>query len=452
MATTTAKATLNYATAARKVLAGNTVDGKWTLPTSINLYPHQWLWDGFFIAIGLRHDDVERAQEEVRSPFRAQWKNGMVPHVIFSDTPGYHAGPEMWQSTRVSRDAPKFVETTGVSQPPVAAEATVRIGEFLNNKERKTWYAEMYPKILAWHQWWYRERDPRGDGMVRILLSWESGMDDSAPLMEMLHKYAMSRRVQLMKATGYHKIAERRRKDTKQVPASERISTLDVHAIYDLIRSMRRKNYDYKQVIPTHKFQVEDLAVNCILIRANQHLKTMADELGEELPADIKRAMRVAPHTLETMWDDDMGFYLYRDAISGKLIPLASSACFLALYALELPKDHVKKLVEHLHDSQSFNTKFPVPSTPLNSPYFNPKRYWQGPTWVNLNWMIIDGLRRNGEHQEAERLKKKTLAMVEQAVPTAGFHEYYSPLDGDVAGAPDFSWSAALYLDLLEET
>ena len=434
---------------AQAALKANDQGGKWTLPTSINLYPHQWLWDTFYHAIGQRHYDIKRAKEEVRSPFRAQWKNGMVPHIIFSDAKGYHAGPELWRTSKFSKDAPRDIETSGVSQPPVAAEAAVRIGEMLSAKERRKWYAEMYPKILAWHQWWYRERNPRGDGVVRILLSWESGMDNSPALMEMLHKYAMGPRVRLMQALGLDKVAEHKRKDTRVVPVNERISTLDVYAIYDLIRSLRRKHYNYREVMPDHKFQVIDLVVNCILIRANHHLKTMADELGEELPADIKRAMRVAPHTLETMWDDETGYYFCRDAISGKLIKLPGSATFLPLYALELPKERVKALIKHLHDPKTFAAPYPVPSAPLNSSYFNPHRYWQGPTWVNVNWLIIDGLKRNGEPEEAEWLRKKTVEMVQKNAAEYGFHEYYSPLDASVAGAPDFSWTAALIIDLL---
>jgi hypothetical protein len=34
--------------------------GTYTIPAG-DLYPHQWLWDSCFIAIGIRHYDVERA-------------------------------------------------------------------------------------------------------------------------------------------------------------------------------------------------------------------------------------------------------------------------------------------------------------------------------------------------------------------------------------------------------
>jgi hypothetical protein len=430
--------------AAQSILTNNDMGG-WTRPTSNGLYPHQWLWDTFFISIGQRHYDIERAKDEVRSPFRAQWKNGMLPHITFGEAKGYHAGPEMWHCHR-SKDAPDGIETTGITQTPLAAEATVRIGEQLSVKERKKWYAEMYPKILAYHQWFYRERDPRGDGLVLTVHPWENGMDNLPPQMEMLHKYALSRKLQLVKTLGMEDFVKRFRKDTAVVPAEERISTLDLYAVYDLIKSLRRMKYGYEKIQKNHPFQVVDLMLSCALIRGNEHLKTMADAIGERLPADIVHAMRVAEHTLETLWDDGTAQYYNRDAISGKLVKVPSIATFMPLYALKLPQDRVKQLVALLRDPETFGAPYPVPSTPLNSPYFKPHCYWQGPSWAPTNWLIIQGLEYNGHQAEADRLRAATIAMIEKA----GFHEYFSPLDVSKAGANSFSWTAALLIDLIK--
>ncbi|HSE61495.1 MAG TPA: trehalase family glycosidase [Candidatus Saccharimonadales bacterium] len=430
--------------AAKSILAKND-RGDWTMPTSNGLYPHQWLWDTFFISMGQRHYDVKRAKQEVRSPFRAQWKNGMLPHIIFGKAKGYHAGPEMWCS-EVSRQAPDHISTTGITQTPLAAEATVRIGAFLNAKERREWYKEMYPKIVAYHQWFYRERDPRGDGLIITVHPWENGMDNSPPQMEMLHKYAISKRLRLVKNLGLENFLKRFRKDTAVVPAEERISTLDLYAVYTLIQKLRRVKYDHAKILQSHPFQIIDLMLSCVLIRANEHLKMMADEIGETLPADIKKAMRVAPHALETLWDDETEQYYNRDAISGKLIKESSLLTFLPLYGLQLPKDRVEKLVAHLHNPDTFGAPYPVPSTPLNSSYFKPHCYWQGPSWMPTNWLVIQGLLHNGQKAEAHRISEATIAMVQKG----GFHEYFSPIDMSKAGADTFSWTAALAIDLIK--
>ena len=64
---------------------------------------------------------------------------------------------------------------------------------------------------------------------------------------------------------------------------------------------------------------------------------------------------------------------------------------------------------------------------------------------MNANWMIIQGLLAHGETELAASLREASIELVE----TAGCFEYFSPLDGRGHGAGDFSWTAALTLDLV---
>jgi hypothetical protein len=41
-------------------------------------------WDSAFIAIGKSRYNQDQAQEELRTLFQAQWKNGLVPHIVFN--------------------------------------------------------------------------------------------------------------------------------------------------------------------------------------------------------------------------------------------------------------------------------------------------------------------------------------------------------------------------------
>ena len=102
-------------------------------------------------------------------------------------------------------------------------------------------------------------------------------------------------------------------------------------------------------------------------------------------------------------------------------------------------------MVALLKDHKQFWLHHPLPSVPLSSKYFHAERYWQGPTWVNTNWLIIDGLERYGYKDEAADLRKRTLDMVS----SAGCYEYFSPIDGKGLGAENFAWTAALTIDLL---
>jgi hypothetical protein len=67
---------------ARAVLDFNWT-GEYTMPGP-RLYPHQWSWDAAFIAIGYSHYDQERATRGLRHLFEAQWKNGLLPQLVFN--------------------------------------------------------------------------------------------------------------------------------------------------------------------------------------------------------------------------------------------------------------------------------------------------------------------------------------------------------------------------------
>lgn len=117
---------------------------------------------------------------------------------------------------------------------------------------------------------------------------------------------------------------------------------------------------------------------------------------------------------------------------------------FAPLYSGAISAERADRLVRLLK-SRHYNLPWPVPSTPKNSDYFNADKYWQGPTWINTNWLIIDGLRRYGYDKEADELAAKTIKLVTKS----GFFEYYNPLNASGNGADNFSWSAALTIDLL---
>ena len=68
--------------------------------------------------------------------------------------------------------------------------------------------------------------------------------------------------------------------------------------------------------------------------------------------------------------------------------------------------------------------------------------------WLIVNWMLIDGLQRNGRSNLAKRIRSDSLALVEHA----GFAEYFNPLTGEPLGGSAFSWTAAMYLHLGAES
>ena len=120
------------------------------------LYPHQWSWDAAFNAIGLATVDPPRARTELDSLLRAQWRDGMVPHIVFDPhADGYEPGPGRWACAEFSDQAPRDVATSGICQPPVHALAVARILEIAAREDADTrartraWAARRAPTAPA---------------------------------------------------------------------------------------------------------------------------------------------------------------------------------------------------------------------------------------------------------------------------------------------------------------
>jgi glycogen debranching enzyme len=204
--------------------------------------------------------------------------------------------------------------------------------------------------------------------------------------------------------------------------------------------------YDIDKILDHSLFAIEDLTFNCILIRANDHLEHIARSIREEIPKDLTKSMQRAKSAFEQLWDPYASEYYSRDFITHKLLKESSIATLMPLYAGCVSPERAKVLVKLLENEHLFGPAYPVPTTPVNSAWFNPTRYWQGPSWVNMNWLIIDGLQRYGYKDHAAALMESTLEMVKRG----GFAEYFNPLTGEPAGADNFTWTAALTIDLLK--
>lgn len=418
--------------------------GIYTQPAH-GLYPHQWLWDSCFVAIGLRHLDMERAKTEILSLLRGQWHNGMLPNIIFRDEVQYRADRNIWRSW-LNPYAPDDVTTTGITQPPMLAEAIVQVGSKMSWPERRGWYAMTYPALLSYHEWLYKERDPHGEGLVLQIHPWETGLDNTPPWMNELHEHLLPLWIRIIERTKFYHVLNLFRRDTHSVPIDQRFSIIESLALLDIQRRLRRKAYDIDRILNHSLFAIEDLSFNSILIRANTHLRHIADSLREDLPEDLEKRMSRTEKALEQLWDPYSQQYYSRDFITHRLLKIPTVATLLPLYAGTISKERAGKLVELLGNDHMFGTPYPVPSVAIDSQWFHPKLYWQGPAWVNMNWLIIDGLKRYGFKDQAAALTRTTLEMVGRS----GCHEYFDPLNGEPAGAENFSWTAALTIDLLK--
>jgi hypothetical protein len=422
--------------------------GRWTIPSRA-LYPHQWLWDSCFTAIGLAHHDAGRAADEIAALFRGQWSNGMLPHMIFASRIRDIGSKRIWRS-KTRPEAPAGVETSCITQPPIAALAVWRVAQHLDAQERRAFLADALPRLVAYHRWLYRERDLEQRGLVTLIHPWECGLDTTPPWMRALRAMSEPWWVRLTLRLRLARLARLFRRDTKFLPAAERASDGDGLRMLALARHAQHHGFELRRLPPDESVLIEDVAFNSLLCFSNLALTTIAEEVGTEVPDELAASAARTESAIEELWDDELGQYCSRDATSGELLTVPTVATFLPLCAGVAGQARARRLMDLLRAGSGFWPAHPVPSVPTDAPQFQEARYWKGPTWVNTNWLIIEGLQTYGAHGAADELRQRTLALVDQHHDGRRvFAEYFSALTGAPFGAEEFSWTAALTLDLV---
>jgi hypothetical protein len=342
----------------------------------------------------------------------------------------------VWRS-QTRAGAPRDVATSCITQPPVVALAVERVARALPSDQRRAFVDEVAPKVLAHHRWLFRSRRLDGSPLLTLIHPWECGLDSTPPWMHALGRMRMP---WWLRAAQRLRVAPRLRAlryDTRQLPASERASDDDGLCMLALAIHLSHHDFDLARIPRDDRaVLVEDVAFNAFFAAANDALRRLVDV------GDLDPLIDEHRDALELLWHAPTGEYCSRDATSHAPLTEPTIATFVPLLATGA---HTDALVARLQDPAGYRAAFPVPSVPLDAPDFQDRRYWSGPTWVNTNWVVVEGLRAQGRGDLARDLAERTLALVAEH----GFAEYFSPLDGSGHGAPEFSWTAALVLDLV---
>lgn len=424
---------------AKKVLNRNW-SGSFTKPAQ-HLYPHQWSWDAAFIAIGYIHYDQDKAEQELRHLFSGQWSNGMVPHIVFnnresSDT--YFPGPDFWETDRIPQ-APDAPLTSGICQPPIHATAVHHILKFAQDFEQaKEFASEMFTQLQQWHRYLYRERDPMNEGLVYIRHPWESGQDNSPVWDQVLEQIRLND----------VDIPHYKRKDTAWVGSDERPTDADYDRYIYLVDFFKKRNYEEKTIRQENcPFMVHDVLFNTLLCRANRDLAAIAETIGHDPEPFKKRAEQTTRAINNKLWNKVYGIYSDFDMLSRQLIPAKVISGFLPMVA-DIPEDDKAKRIFDYLNTRCFcrvdDTCFAAPSYDRSEADYSSSKYWRGPVWLNMNWLLCDGLQKYGFTRYAEKINESILRLP----ATSGFHEYYDPDSGEGYGSDGFSWSASLFLDV----
>jgi glycogen debranching enzyme len=183
-------------------------------------------------------------------------------------------------------------------------------------------------------------------------------------------------------------------------------------------------------------------------------LALMADELGRSAEARTWReqADTLGKLIVETMYfPEEAMFYDVKVGTHEKFSGVKSPNMFLPLWAgVPLPREEVKAIVErHMLNPDEFFRELPFPSLSYDNPKYNPKGYWRGRIWPHVVYWMIQTLWRQGYQREAELTADRLVKMFQR---TPFFHENYESDAGGVdPGCPDYNWSCATVIQLLQE-
>src|SRR4029450_12132539 len=151
-------------------------------------------------------------------------------------------------------------------------------------------------------------------------------------------------------------------------------------------------------------------------------------------------------------WDEDAAAYRELDLHGGDEEVAGTVGELTPLYAGVPDERQARRLFDEAlwaptRYGPSPEAPWVVTTVSKESPDFDPSRYWRGPVWININWFLIRGLDRLGFAAERVLLRELTLELVS----ASGFSEYYLPSTGASLGSREFTWSAALTLDLIDD-
>ena len=275
---------------AQKTLLNNRRKG-YTLPTNNKLYPAQWNWDSAFIALGYSYFNLNFALKEIKTLLEGQWKDGMVPHILFHDTnTNYYPNYTAW-------NCGNKIHSSGITQPPILATILKQILD-KNKISQKQLHEvkKIIKKIKKFHEWFIKFRDPKKTGLVSILHPWESGYDNS-PIWD-----GPMEKVIIEKDLKY------KRADNKVINPAHRPLNIDYDRYVTIKNNLRKNKYNPKKIFKSSFFNVVDVGFNSIFLKANKDLVTLSNKFNFD-NSKIKKYIKITEKNILKLYDKKKGTF-----------------------------------------------------------------------------------------------------------------------------------------------
>ncbi len=412
---------------ARAILSKNDRGG-YTVPTA-RLYPYQWNWDSAFVALGFATFDVARAWRELELLAEGQWASGMIPHILFrQNDPDYFPGPTTWQTPDAEQGGGRM-PTGGISQPPVYASIVRELYEQTGNDNKAQ---VLFDVAYRFNKWFIAERTAQDMNVIATVHPWETGRDNCPDWDGGLAGMDVD-----------PELEHYTRKDTQHADASQRPSSEQYDKYISIVKYGRDTGWNQRTLTDSGPFLVADPGLHFMLLRANRDLLWLANTLGhsDDVRAEITDWIAAGESGAQELWNTDVQAFCAKDLRSGEFsdgFSNASALCFYAGVGTPEQQDATRLHIERIGKK----AQFLLPSWDPDHASFEQQRYWKGPLWPQMNYIVAKGLAESGYNVLAERMRTDLAAVIKRS----GFRECFDPMTGDGCIGTDFSWTAALWL------
>ncbi|HTX76803.1 MAG TPA: trehalase family glycosidase [Terracidiphilus sp.] len=153
----------------------------------------------------------------------------------------------------------------------------------------------------------------------------------------------------------------------------------------------------------------------------------------KEMAGETRKAI------LKHLWVKDDAIFLNRWRDDGKFVRVISWSSFVPLADGMLPQKDAQRMIrEHLLNPAEMRSNFGFRSLAKSDPAYNnqaiinPYSNWQGPVWINANFLDWIALRKYGFTAESKWVAEALAAMLRQDIARWGsMHEDYSAETGE---------------------
>lgn len=229
------------------------------------------------------------------------------------------------------------------------------------------------------------------------------------------------------------------------------------HAVLESVRDARVVIWD--EVADPVNYEAVDL--NIMLYNEAISLAAMAQLL--DLPEEKAKWLADAENRKNLInkynWDPETKFYYQVDKDSHTFtfenendLKRQEIIAFLALWAGVANEEQAAALVEHMTNPETFWRNYGIPTLSAADSYYSPLGYWNGPIWVQWQYLIFRGLIKYGYDELAKELMDKVLDNIEYQLKTNHwFWEFYSADDYQAGYHKTYVWTgiyARMLIDL----